>query len=164
MTTFSQWRRGEGKDANASDLALPDAARVFQGERAGFPARLMACIVDLALVAAVMFGIWLGISVLQLIFTPGVSIDPPTIGQLVLWGYFLAVVIGTVVGVDEALVEHDVAERREHLAGPREDVLLLPARRHDQLPDAEEDADGGHLRPHLAPDPAGPARAWSATR
>lgn len=95
MTTFSEWRRGEGKSADASDLALPDAARAFQGERAGFPTRLTACIIDLALVAAVMFGIWLAISLLQLIFTPGVDVDPPTVAQLVIWGYFLALVYWT---------------------------------------------------------------------
>ena len=90
MTTFSQWLRGEGKAASATDLALPEAARVFQGDRAGFPTRLVACIIDLALVATVMFGVWLAISILQLIFTPGVEIDPPSIGTLVACGYGLA--------------------------------------------------------------------------
>lgn len=95
MTTFSQWMRGEGKDATASDLALPDAARAFQGDRAGFATRLTACIIDLALVAAVMFGIWFAISVVQLIFSPGVDINPPRLGQLVVWGYLLALVYWT---------------------------------------------------------------------
>lgn len=95
MTTFGEWRRGEGRDASATELALPEAARLFQGERAGFPTRLTACIIDLALIAAVMFVIWLGISIVQLIFSPGVDVQPPTIGQLVVWGYLLAIVYWT---------------------------------------------------------------------
>lgn len=95
MTTFGQWRRGEGRTVSSTELALPDAARTFQGERAGFATRLFACLADLVLIAAVMFGLWLAISVLQLIFTPGVDIDAPTIGQLVVAGYLLAAIYWT---------------------------------------------------------------------
>ena len=95
MTTFGQWRRGEGRAVSSTELALPDAARAFQGERAGFPTRVTACIIDLGVIAAVMFGVWLAVSVVQLIFTPGVDIDPPTVGQLVAWGYVLAVIYWT---------------------------------------------------------------------
>jgi len=95
VTTFSQWRRGEGKSVSSSELALPDAARAFQGERAGFISRMLACLVDLGLIAAVMFGIWLSISVIQLIFSPGVDVTPPTAGVLVAWGYALAAIYWT---------------------------------------------------------------------
>jgi len=95
MTTFGEWRRGEGRATSQTELALPDAARDFQGERAGFPTRLLACVIDLGVVSAVMFAVWLGVSILQLIFTPGVNVEPPTIGQLVLWGYGLAVLYWT---------------------------------------------------------------------
>lgn len=88
MTTFSQWMRGEGR-VSASDLVLPEAARGFQGDRAGFPSRLSACLIDLGLVILVMLGIWVAFWLLQLIFTPGVDAEPPRAATLVVWGYFL---------------------------------------------------------------------------
>ena len=35
MTTFSEWQRGEGSHT-AADYSIPEDARDFQGERAGF--------------------------------------------------------------------------------------------------------------------------------
>lgn len=95
MTTFSQWRHGEGSH-NAADYSIPEDARGFQGERAGFATRFVASVIDVALVALVMMGIWLGIEILQLIFTPGVEVDPPRAATLVVWGYFLATIYWTV--------------------------------------------------------------------
>ncbi|MBM3685848.1 MAG: RDD family protein, partial [Actinobacteria bacterium] len=95
VTTFSQWRHGEGSH-NAADYSIPEDARDFQGERAGFATRFIASAIDVALVALVMMGIWLGIEILQLIFTPGVQVDPPRAATLVLWGYLLATVYWTV--------------------------------------------------------------------
>jgi uncharacterized RDD family membrane protein YckC len=86
MTTFSQWRRGGGEHTSP-DYAVPEVAREFQGERAGFATRFLACIIDVSLVALLMMGIWLGIEILQLIFTPGVDVDPPRAATLVVWGY-----------------------------------------------------------------------------
>ena len=86
MTTFSAWRRGEAQDPTA-DLTIPEDARDFQGERAGFATRFLASCIDIALVALLMMGIWLGIEILQLIFTPGVEVDTPRAATLVLWGY-----------------------------------------------------------------------------
>jgi uncharacterized RDD family membrane protein YckC len=86
VTTFSQWRRGGGEHA-AQDYAVPEHAREFQGERAGFATRFVACIIDVSLVALIMMGIWLGIEILQLIFTPGVDVQPPRAATLVVWGY-----------------------------------------------------------------------------
>ena len=86
MTTFSEWRRGEGH-LTATDLALPEAARGFQGERAGFPSRLFACLIDLGIVIVVMLAVWLGIELIQLVFSPGFNVDPPSAATLVVWGY-----------------------------------------------------------------------------
>lgn len=86
MTTFSEWRRGDAREVSA-DLAIPEDAREFQGERAGFWTRFLASAIDIALVALLMMGIWLGIEILQLIFTPGVEVNPPRAATLVLWGY-----------------------------------------------------------------------------
>ena len=86
MTTFSEWKRGDGQDASA-DLAIPEDARDFQGERAGFATRFLASAIDVSLVALLMMGIWLSIELLQLIFTPGVEVNAPRAATLVLWGY-----------------------------------------------------------------------------
>lgn len=95
MTTFSEWQRGEGAHA-AEDYAIPEDARDFQGERAGFATRFLASCIDIAVIAAVMFSIWLGIEILQLIFTPGVEVDPPRAATLVVWGYALMTLYWTV--------------------------------------------------------------------
>lgn len=86
MTTFSEWRRGDGVES-AADFAIPEDAREFQGERAGFATRFIASVIDVALVALLMMGVWLGIEILQLIFTPGVDVQPPRAATLVIWGY-----------------------------------------------------------------------------
>lgn len=95
MTTFSAWRRGGGDDVPA-DYAVPEDARGFQGERAGFATRFVASVIDVALVTALMMSIWLGIELLQLIFTPGVDVDPPRAATLVLWGYIFTTLYWTV--------------------------------------------------------------------
>ncbi len=86
MITFSEWRRGGGEHA-VRDYAVPEDAREFQGERAGFATRLLASVIDVALVAVLMMMLWLGIEILQLIFTPGVDVQPPRATTLVVWGY-----------------------------------------------------------------------------
>jgi uncharacterized RDD family membrane protein YckC len=86
VTTFSEWRRGDGVES-AADFAIPEDAREFQGERAGFATRFIASVIDVALVALLMMGVWLGIEILQLIFTPGVDVQPPRAATLVIWGY-----------------------------------------------------------------------------
>ncbi len=95
MTTFSAWRR-HGGEAAAEDYAIPEDAREFQGERAGFATRFLASVIDVALVALLMMGIWLAIEILQLIFTPGVNVEPPRAGTLVLWGYIFTTLYWTV--------------------------------------------------------------------
>ena len=95
MTTFSQWRRGETDRPTSADLSLPEPARAFQGERAGFPSRVAACLIDVGLVAGLMVGIWLGLSLLQIVFTPGLNVDPPSAADLVVWGYILTTLYWT---------------------------------------------------------------------
>lgn len=95
MTTFSEWQRGEGSHT-ASDYAIPEDARDFQGERAGFATRFLASVIDIALVALLMMGIWLGIEILQLIFTPGVEVQAPRAATLVVWGYVFTTLYWTV--------------------------------------------------------------------
>ena len=95
MTTFSEWQRGDGRES-AEDYPIPEDAREFQGERAGFATRFLACAIDVALVALLMMGIWLGIEILQLIFTPGVQVNPPRAATLVLWGYLFTTFYWTV--------------------------------------------------------------------
>lgn len=88
MTTFGEWQRGDGSHS-AADYSIPEDAREFQGERAGFATRFLASCIDIAVIAAVMFSIWLGIETLQLVFTPGVEVDAPQAATLVVWGYAL---------------------------------------------------------------------------
>lgn len=95
MTTFSEWQSGQGSH-NAADYSIPEDAREFQGERAGFTTRFLASAIDIALVALLMMGIWLGIEILQLIFTPGVEVNPPRAATLVLWGYVFTTLYWTV--------------------------------------------------------------------
>lgn len=95
MTTFSEWQRGEGSHS-AADYSIPEDARGFQGERAGFATRFLASCIDIAVIAVVMFSIWLGIEILQLIFTPGVEVDSPRAATLVVWGYLLMTLYWTV--------------------------------------------------------------------
>ncbi len=94
MTTFSEWQRGDGAQA-AADYAIPEVAREFQGERAGFATRFLACAIDVALVSALMMSLWFGIELLQLIFTPGVEVEPPRAATLVLWGYLFTTLYWT---------------------------------------------------------------------
>ena len=47
-----------------------------------------------------------------------------------------------------------VPEPVEHGDRPGEDELGLPAAPHHELPDAEDDADGGELRPQRGPERA----------
>ena len=94
MTTFGEWRRGEGSHT-AADYSIPEDAREFQGERAGFATRFLASVIDVGLVAVLMMGIWLAIEILQLIFTPGVNVEPPRAGTLVLWGYIFTTLYWT---------------------------------------------------------------------
>lgn len=95
MTTFSEWQRGEGSQS-AADYAIPEDARDFQGERAGFATRFLASAIDVALVAVLMMALWFGIELLQLIFTPGVEVDSPRAATLVLWGYVFTTLYWTV--------------------------------------------------------------------
>lgn len=94
MTSFSAWRRGEGV-ASAADYSIPEDARDFQGERAGFATRFVASAIDVGLVILLMMGVWLSIEILQLVFTPGVNVDPPRAGTLVLWGYIFTTLYWT---------------------------------------------------------------------
>jgi uncharacterized RDD family membrane protein YckC len=94
VTTFSQWRE-HGGDGSAEDYAIPEDAREFQGERAGFVTRFLASAIDVALIALLMMGIWLTIEILQLIFTPGVNVEPPRAGTLVVWGYIITTLYWT---------------------------------------------------------------------
>lgn len=94
MTTFSAWQRGEGSHT-AADYAIPENAREFQGERAGFATRFLASAIDVSLVAILMMGVWLTVEILQLIFTPGVNVEPPRAGTLVLWGYIFTTLYWT---------------------------------------------------------------------
>ena len=94
MTTFSEWQRGDGAQA-AADYAIPEDARDFQGERAGFATRFLSSVIDVALVTVLMMAIWLGIEILQLIFTPGVEVDSPRAATLVVWGYVITTLYWT---------------------------------------------------------------------
>lgn len=91
MTTFGEWRRGEGERIEAEALTIPEAARGFQGERAGFPSRVAACSIDMGLVILAMFALWLVVLLIQLIFTPGINVEPPRVATLVLIGYVFMV-------------------------------------------------------------------------
>lgn len=95
MTTFSEWQRGEGSHT-AADYSIPEVARDFQGERAGFATRFLASVIDVALVTVLMIAIWFGIEMLQLIFTPGVEVEAPRAATLVLWGYVFTTFYWTV--------------------------------------------------------------------
>ncbi|MGI9196653.1 MAG: RDD family protein [Candidatus Nanopelagicales bacterium] len=95
MTTFSEWMRGEGREST-TELALPEAARAFQGERAGFASRVAACCIDVGLVILLMMGVWLAIELIQLVFSPGLNVEPPKASTLVIWGYFFTTFYWTV--------------------------------------------------------------------
>lgn len=86
MTSFLEWRNGGGED-EARDLSIPEAAWRFQGERAGFATRVIACAIDVALVALIMALVWAGLWIIELILTPGVDAEPPRAATLVIWGY-----------------------------------------------------------------------------
>ncbi len=87
MTSFGQWRAAGGAGHLSEDLSVPEPARAFQGERAGFTSRFIAAVIDVSLVALLMIGVWFTLVIVQAIFTPGVNIDAPTMGTLILWGY-----------------------------------------------------------------------------
>jgi uncharacterized RDD family membrane protein YckC len=95
MTSFSEWKRGEDTHS-AADYSIPEDARDFQGERAGFATRFLAACIDIAIITVVMFSLWLGTEILQLIFTPGVEVDSPRAATLVVWGYALMTLYWTV--------------------------------------------------------------------
>lgn len=95
MTSFSEWRSGDGS-TSAADYAIPEDAREFQGERAGFATRFLASVIDVALVALLMMGVWLSIELVQLIFTPGVDVQPPRAATLVVWGYVFTTLYWTI--------------------------------------------------------------------
>ena len=95
MPTFGAWRRGEGSHT-AADYSIPEDAREVPGERAGFATRFLASVIDVALVTALMMALWLGIEILQLIFTPGIEVEPPRAATLVVWGYIFTTFYWTV--------------------------------------------------------------------
>jgi len=95
MTSFSEWMGAGGPDQAQQDLSVPEPARDFQGERAGFATRLAASIIDVAIVSLVMFLVWFTLAILQLIFTPGVDVELPGMGTLVIWGYAFTTVYWT---------------------------------------------------------------------
>jgi uncharacterized RDD family membrane protein YckC len=86
VTTFEEWRQEGG--STTADLSIPESARAFQGERAGFATRVIACAIDVALVAVLMTGVWVALWLVQAILTPGVDVEPPRAATLVVWGYF----------------------------------------------------------------------------
>lgn len=95
MTSFSEWRGGDAERADA-DFAIPEVARGFQGERAGFVTRVLASCIDVALVALLMTGVWLSIEIVQLILTPGIEVQAPRAATLVVWGYLFTTLYWTV--------------------------------------------------------------------
>lgn len=92
MTSFSEYRRqvlsGEA-DMRAAEAALPPDARSFQGDRAGFPTRLTACLIDVAIIITAVFAIWAGLWLLFLVIDPTQQLESPHLGSLIVVGYFL---------------------------------------------------------------------------
>lgn len=89
MTSFREFREREGgiDPASLVQMTLPPSARSFQGQRAGFPTRALACFIDLLIVIGAMFLLWFGLWLLSLVFDPGVDTSTPGAGALVLVGY-----------------------------------------------------------------------------
>lgn len=87
-------------DATASRPHRPDvpqAARVFQGHRAGIVTRTLAAVVDLAMVVGALTGVWVGWAAVRFLLDPKKFTWPaPPIGVVLVEAYVLAVLYLTV--------------------------------------------------------------------
>jgi uncharacterized RDD family membrane protein YckC len=95
VTSFRQFR---------SELALgtvparidpvPDAARLVQGQRAGFPSRFTAAVIDVAIITVVTLALYGSLAVAEFLLYPGVTIYKPDpvpfffIGYGLMWLYW----------------------------------------------------------------------------
>lgn len=90
MTTFREYleRKSSGAlEAEAIELSLPEAARPFQGERAGFATRIVACGIDVAIAAIVALGVWVCIFLVKVILSPGTEVTMPSFAWAIIVSY-----------------------------------------------------------------------------
>lgn len=90
MTTFREYleRKSSGAlEAEAIELSLPEAARPFQGERAGFATRIVACGIDVAIAAIVALGVWVCIFLVKVILSPGAEVTMPSFAWAIIVSY-----------------------------------------------------------------------------
>lgn len=100
MVSFREYREASDRPATAveaihADNILPSTARAFQGDRAGFVSRAIACSIDVLLVFLVVLGTAAVLWMLSFIINPTSTTIPdsgsriPELWVFVLYGYFL---------------------------------------------------------------------------
>lgn len=89
MTSFREFREEHDSDEGLVLDTVPSAARQFQGERAGFFTRLIAAVIDVVIVGAIIFGVWIAVWLFLLVFNPLVDYGMPRPGYFALGGYFI---------------------------------------------------------------------------
>jgi uncharacterized RDD family membrane protein YckC len=100
MVSFREYREAGDRPATAveaihADNILPSTAKVFQGDRAGFVSRLIACSIDVLLIFIVVLGTTAVLWMLSFIVNPAtpdtieVGSRVPDVWALVLYGYLL---------------------------------------------------------------------------
>lgn len=88
MTRFSEYRKNtrEGHGLSVTQTLPPDA-RGFQGERAGFPTRLVANVLDVGVAMLVVLGLWVGLWLALIILNRTNEVEMPRFGGFILIGY-----------------------------------------------------------------------------
>lgn len=91
MTSFREFRRreAEGRAPARADLALPEPARAFQGERAGLPTRAVAAVIDVAVVVLLVFMSWLALWFVLALAQRGSPTGVPGLALAIVFGTFL---------------------------------------------------------------------------
>lgn len=91
MTSFKEFqeRQPEIEADSLKAMALPLRARLFQGDRAGFPTRCGAAVIDVIVVSLIVFGCWLALRFFLIILNPTNSFTMPPFAWFILLGYLL---------------------------------------------------------------------------
>lgn len=89
MKSFREFSEQHDVVEGVALQTIPVAARSMQGERAGFFTRVIAAVIDVVIVGALIFGIWIATWLFLLVFNPLVDYGMPRPGYFVLGGYFL---------------------------------------------------------------------------
>lgn len=91
--TFAQFETGEAVTVNDT---VPESARPFQGQRAGFVTRAVAALIDVGISIGAAAGLWLAVWVVVLTMWPSDRRPSPHIGPFVAFGAATLWVIWTV--------------------------------------------------------------------